>query len=468
MKRIISLCCVCLTLLTALAVPVKATEIANDANWIEVLDYATVNDSGENGFSFTGSTQISLGLPSSFPLGYIEIIFYSNRTISSVSCGQGPGQRPMTISKISQTYYRAYVNMGGSSRSWTTYFNFISADSNNVTRVTLLSCKFATLDVVPWDIPAQCEIVSAEFQDTINYSPSDDVNYRIFQSASNYDDLFLMCYITVDTWKNYDYIDFQLMFDCFSIDSISASIGSINLPLDVSDYSSSNLGNSTHLISMRLDLSGIQRTTTDYPMITIMGTLDFDTSNSIDFVNCSGYILTSSFEPDVTWLSRIYSLIDLELWGWINTQTTYLTQEIQDAVTSISMEFTNLKANIDLSFENLVRSLDDWHTSLDTHLETMTTRIVEAITGDTVHGENFQEELQYREDDLDDMADVMDSVEMPDIDSIDVDIDSFVDPADVEVLAAPLTVFLEADLFRTMIIMSILLATVSYTLYGKR
>lgn len=52
MKRIISLCCVCLTFLMSLAVPAKATEFNNDANWLEVLDYGTANNSGENGFFF--------------------------------------------------------------------------------------------------------------------------------------------------------------------------------------------------------------------------------------------------------------------------------------------------------------------------------------------------------------------------------------------------------------------------------
>jgi hypothetical protein len=62
----------------------------------------------------------------------------------------------------------------------------------------------------------------------------------------------------------------------------------------------------------------------------------------------------------------------------------------------------------------------------------------------------------------------MDSVTKPAIQDINVSLDQYVKPADVQVLATPLTVFLEADLFRTMIIMSILLATVSFTLYGKR
>lgn len=471
MKRIISLCCVCLTLLMTLAIPAKATEFTNDSNWIELLDYGTVNNSGENGFTINGSGTITLELPASLPIGYVEILFYSNRTISSVICGRAPWGSGMTITKVSNTYYRAYVSLPGTARSWTLPFSFTSAESGVDTRITLVSAKMSTVNLTPQNINGQCDIFAGDFVDTIYYNPSDDINYRIFDAPDDINELGFICYITVPDWKVFDCIDLQFLFSCFSINSITASIGSTNLPLTVSRYSSSNLGNNNHFISMRLDCAGIDRTTNDFPMITVMGNLNPGTTNSIDFANCSAFVIADTFEPDIFFLQRIYNFLSeswYEIYDWISEQTSILQQEFWDTVTSISMEFTNLKSNIDLNFSNLVSSIADWFSSLETQLETVTTRIVEAIRGESVHGENFQEQVQNREDDLDDMAAVMDSVTKPDIDDIDVSIDSFVDPADVAVLATPLTVFLEADLFRTMIIMSILLATVSYTLYGKR
>lgn len=58
MKRTFSLFLIMLVLMTCLIIPVAADENST-GNWIELLDYGTVNSTGTNVFSFTGSKVVS-------------------------------------------------------------------------------------------------------------------------------------------------------------------------------------------------------------------------------------------------------------------------------------------------------------------------------------------------------------------------------------------------------------------------
>lgn len=470
MKRIISLCCVCLTLLMSLAVPAKATDFDNTSNWIELLDYGTVNNSGENSISFTGSFDATFTQPSSSTFGYLEILFYSNQVPSSIDAVIGYSSTSMTISRIGTNYYRAYCMCPDNLRSRTVTFR-INSTSTSTTRITFFSVKMHLVRINPAAINAKCEIVSSNFQDIINYVPTDDINYRIFPSGETLDELWFICYITVPNWKMYDYIDFQFFFECFAITSVTAIMGSTNLPLSVSTFNDTSLGKNTYYVSMRLDCSGLERTSTDYPMITIMGQLEPSSMNSVDFANCSGFVLVDNYDPYLFFFSQI--------WTSLSSGFPMLQTEIRDLGTSISMEFTNLKSTINTFSSNVnswirtqTTAIESQFTSLKSSLNTwilnQTKTLESAIRGDPASGDDFQDQVDQKDQALEDMAAVMDSVTKPDVQDINVSVDQYIDPADVQVLATPLTVFLEADLFRTMIIMSILLATVSFTLYGKR
>lgn len=80
----------------------------------------------------------------------------------------------------------------------------------------------------------------------------------------------------------------------------------------------------------------------------------------------------------------------------------------------------------------------------------------------------FQQQVDEQSQQLQDMAGIMDSVEKPALDSFDVSVDSYVSQTDVTALAAPMAVFFEGEIFGSVIMMSILLATAGYVLYGKK
>ena len=141
----------------------------------------------------------------------------------------------------------------------------------------------------------------------------------------------------------------------------------------------------------------------------------------------------------------------------IGDLTTKLNTWIVDQTTALQTEFSNLRSELATHFSNV----GTWITDQTAALEA-------AIRGDTGPGDAFQDEVDEKDQQLDDMAAVMDSVNKPALDSINVDVSGYVSPSDVSALAAPLLVFITGDVFGPIIIMSILFATVSYVLYGKR
>lgn len=92
-----------------------------------------------------------------------------------------------------------------------------------------------------------------------------------------------------------------------------------------------------------------------------------------------------------------------------------------------------------------------------------------AIRGDTAPGESFQDNVAGKDQQFDQMADVMESVTQPGLDSIDVSADQLVDSQVLGVSMAGLTSIIQpGSIFYTMIVMSIMMATASFVLFGKR
>ena len=466
MKRIISLCCVVLAFMMSMAVPVKATEIPQ-SNWFNVLDYTTVDGTDNFIGVSSGVNTVSLPLPGRMGLYHIDILVGFNGSFSGVSISANGATSNLTVSKINSRLFRIYGDAPSIIASqFDLNFNVASG-----TYLNFLQINISSVAVDRFDINAKCEIVTAEYTNTINFVPTDEINHRIFSAVPEYNETWFILYIYADSWRNYDYIDVQLMLDVFDITSVSAVMGSANLPLDVSHIDGTSIEGNSFFLNMRLDLTELDRASSDYPMITIMGRLDAGVTNSVDFVNCSGFVLTNTVNPLMYYFTMVKS--------WISSQTSSLTSTLSNNFDALKIRLTDLFTSVQniiqnqtLVIENKFLSLQNNISSnfndLNASLNSYTSRIEHAIRGETRDGQAFQEDVSSKDKQLDQMASVMDSVQKPNVENINVSIDSYVSSSDVQLLATPLSAFLELDLFRTIIIMSILLATVSFTLYGKR
>lgn len=477
MKRIISLCCVCCILFMSLAVPVRADDISNDFLF-PVLDFSTANNSGKNFVYVADQSDVSFSLSRDMSVYYVEILFNSFYNINSIIATVGTGSSSLSIIKVSDSLYRAYGNLRGKSDS-RILFTF---DSDSGAWIEFYSVNVST--VAALDYTTTLNGVINYDNSSISYVKDPSVSTpanAVISYSGDFNSTDFVTELIPYEWKKYDFIDIQLMIDTQSIDSISCIMGQLNVPFSVSLVNNSNLATS-HFISIRVDLRGLDRTSSDYPMIVITGNLNFDDLSLFAILNVSGLVSYSDTNSVLFFLKERF--IDLN--SWISSQTSALQTEMQDIVISVSMEFTNLKSNLDSFKSDLMsniyafrdeiwafrHSIEAKFSSLESNfnswIENQTNTLEAAIRGDTDPGDDFQDQVDQKDQELEDMAAVMDSVTKPAIQDINVSLDQYVKPADVQVLATPLTVFLEADLFRTMIIMSIILATVSYTLYGKR
>lgn len=479
MKRFISLSCAVLFLVCCIAVPANAADINNNT-FFNVLDFASANSSGSNYVQVPSNGSFSYNWTQYSSVYYVELLVNIIGAVpSAVYFDTYDRDDLLTIDHISGDLYRIYGKCGYGSVYTSASIRFVSSGTSFVTVNGFNLLTVANNHILS---EAYCEIASPVFDGTIHYVPTDEINYRIIDAAANFQNNYFFAYIWSDDWKEYDYLDFQLMFDCLNITSINAVMGSINVPIETTIYDSTSVDGNRYFVSMRMDLSGLDRSTSDYPMITVMGRLNTSVINSINFVGCSGFVLTDSIDPYIYWYQKIFSSVSsgfTNLGTWISNQTTSLLNSLsslKDSISSFSDRVSQLFSDWFYTLHNWVieqttaigKYFGDYFTYLHIWMNESTAALESAIRGDTDPGNDFSDEVDQKDQAFDDMAQVMDSVTKPDVQDINVSVDQYVKPADVQILAAPLTVFFEADLFRNMIIMSILLATVSFTLYGKR
>lgn len=414
MKRITSLFCVALIFVFSLAAPARADD--NFSDFLDVLDYSYIK-SISNGsfddfyFTFSGSSStICFNNPFTGDYNYVDMVLswaYTSK-LTSVTFGDGVQQYGLTVTHIKDTLYRVYGQVT-TQRISDIYLTF-NCSGAGPSYCTIYSFRMANNTGLVSDIEAYCEIDAVnDYHAVIHYVPTDEINHRYIETDSSTTNNWFDCFIYTNDWKKYDYIDFWFLFGCTSITSISAHMATSVIPIEVSEIEIPSLGENTFCISIRMDLTGIDRSSNDIPVITINGNLDFDTVSVIAFQGCSGHILSGTRSP------LLYFFGQLESW---------------------------------------ILNLGD--------------RIVAAVGGNSSSANDFQNQLDQELDRLDQAQSVMDSVTKPAIDSIDVSVDQYVSQADIQVLSTPLSIFFKGEIFSKIIIMSILLATVSYTLFGKK
>lgn len=413
MKRIISLCCVALVCFFSLAAPARADDPGS--NFLDVLQYGSIKsitDGTFEGLYFqtdSASTKISFSNPSTGDYNYLDMVvsWAYTTSLQSVSFGREFQQYGLSISHINGTLYRVYGKV--TTQRIDDLFLTFNCSGGATSYCTIYSLRLGLVGYDFMDIEAYCAISATDYSQTIHYVPTDEINHRVIISAADFSDTAFNCFIHTDSWRDFDYVDFQFYFECANITSISAVFGASYIPLEYSLVEASNVEGDGFYVSMRLDLTGLDRSSSDYPMIVLMGRFEYHAANLISFMNCSGHITRNYTNP----LSFYFSQLKL----WIN-------------------------------------SLGD--------------RIVAAVEGDKSSANEFQNSLNQELDELDQAQAVMDSVTKPSIEQIDVSVDDFVTDTDIQVLATPLSIFFQGEIFSKIIIMSILLATVSYTLFGKK
>lgn len=502
MKRIISLCCIALILVTSLAVSVNADGFSN---FLEALDYGFPNNGTTGLVGVYSSTQdVRFTIPYNI-VYYVDIVAVITgqfpTSISFLPGGQLSSATDLNFEHIGNNLFRIYGNCNPNLFADFFTLRFDTTESYvNFMSVRFLVSPFGNYKV---GVEGVGSYPGGSFNISKDWGDQRPTTTTIVNDGTDFNNRDFYLYLQPKEWKKYDFIEYQLSLMVSDITSISCVMGNINIPIDVS-YTQFSNSDSSYYLTLSFDVSNLDRTSDDYPMVIIEGHVVFDGVSSVSLTNSKGYINLNSGSDLTLFLSNLKYFFSSQfnsLYSWIQEQSNLLSTEFYDLIISISMEFTNLKSSDSSLFSDLKNSMvagfGDLKNSMvasfgdlinktssqfswtrsetSTHFNNLnlwiidqTYAIVSAIRGDTSPGDSFQNKVDQKDQQMDEMAAVMDSVQKPDIDQINVSVDQYVSQADIHVLASPMAVFFEGELFSQVIIMSILLATVSYVLYGKR
>ena len=421
MKRIISIFLTCVLFFIPLVPSAFAAE--NEDGFVEVLDFSLPGDSDNTKvYQVPGYGMRSIfNLRQAWHIDYIDILFTvaPTSTINGVKVHSGASASAassLTLVHVSDNLYRAYGHVDFQTR--TLYF-WMESD---VPWVNWESCRVSTSSLVGYDERAFCDIQAYEYSSVINYVPTDLINYRYFTGSSEPDMNMLHLYIYCDNWRKYDYLDFVFSADISAINSINVTFGDSTVPLDLSFVDSGGSILNHFIVSARLDLRGLDRSSTEGLFLHVYGKVNSGEDNFISMDGCRGYAFGANLDANTLWMHRFWSF------------------------------FTN-----DLYFN--LRSI----------LESIDGRLVllyEALNPSTSSSNDFKDNSSEAVSDLDDVASAMDSVTRPDLGSMDMDFSS--DIGDASMLMGGLfTTVISVPWLSTIIIASCSVGLLSYVLFGK-
>lgn len=401
------------TLLFFAAVPARASE---DHATFNVLDYCTPNNSGNYIVSLSQSdTDISFDAPVDFMVYSIDILVYLYSSSGSYPTQvyfvtQGGYEYPLTITSIDQNLYRIQGNISG---IWFTNvkLRFIHTGSLSV---SFFSFRVSTFRKSVYPETGVAKLETYGYSPTINYNPSDEINGRTWESNI---DNFISIRATITDWKLYDRLEFQFFLLCSDITSVCVMAGNQVLDADVSTVLNSEWVTKEFYITVSVDLKDLNLRTTDIPTVFIEAEGVSEASNTFTVISMAGVVYIDEVNSLSYFLQRIYFKLD-------------------DLV------------------DPIVVKLDS---------------VIAAIKGDTDAADDFNSESAEKNEQLQDMVGVMDSVQRPDINQLDPITQLNNSGADIAGGIGPvLTVPMQNPIILQVLILSLTFALVAYVLYGKR
>ena len=409
MKRIVPLALACLILVFSLAAPAQAAEVSTYSG-LNLLDYGFPNGLSSPNVTIHSGDTIRFDFPYDSRCAYVDVLLVATGApiTGCVATIGSNRQFSLSIVSVGNNMVRIYGNLGLYYSNYITFtYTFgTSADAYlSYLKVDLHTSSYSK----SVDLKGFCQISTSNFNDIIQYNASDVINERYFMGASDVYDCYLNLYLynLRTDWKPYDYLDYQVWVDCGNITSISASIGSLNIPCEYSIVLSNVTNTGSFIINVRLDLTGIDRNIDDSPQVIIQGQAKVSALNTVMVLNMSGFVEVPT--P--------------------NTFTYYF------------------------------QTLKSW-------LEKQTYEITTAIRGDTSSGDAFKEESSSLVSGLGDISSSMDAVQRPSMDSINMDFTADIGSGTL-LVGSLFSELFSVSWLATVFMASIVIALISYILYGK-
>ena len=426
MKRLISFVLVFCVFLSLVSVPVYASDTENSESlgWFNFCDY--LMESASVSLIDDYSTSFAVSFEFSLSVNAMDIVIFDS---ANVLAGYDPSDvievygyclMDLTIYNLGDGFYRLYAESDSDLNASFDFEIAFSFPDSVTTDLTVVSWYAHSASFYSSSIECTCDIMSIDYGATIQYRPSDTINYREWQAGSNFTDVYLQLDLYSVNWAKYDYIDFIISVNCLSFTSIAAWRDGYQLPISYEIVENSSLGTSHYTVSIRLDLRGLDRSNVSLPNVHLEFQQNPNEWNFVGVISCVGGIYFDNLSPYQFFTTRLFSVLEGRIWGSLNT-------------------IGNRLVNI---YNSIVKP--------DSDINDM---------GNAV-------ETQGQE--LDSMLQEMNSVTRPPLDDVDGDFSEIVSTDDLVLASQGLGSLLNNDIILSIFTMSLLLCLASYVFFGKK
>lgn len=431
-------------LLFASIISLFSISVSADSDYINLFDYGLVNGGDKDWFYWTSSsTSCTFNFPNYQYLNYFDFVVQlpANVSLNSVTISSGTNKwsKPMTIIPAGDRCYRIF-----SSGEWvydnsikltfdcsrTCYITFSSATCVPGARYT-----YHNVDSVG-DLYTNSRIGSfgntnGQVNSIHHFVTDTDAFHTAHLTLSPSDPNFLA----------YDYWECYLWTTISSINSITCVSGDVQLPLEISYIYPSTSGTQEYTILIRVDLRGVNRTFDPLPIIYVYGsTRASGTDFAASILNSVGYNVPS-----------------ISSFQWIDSLVSKFSYHFDNLVNSISGFFSNLNIHLSNFFNTLFTRLSD-----------IRDLIYQIVTGKDNNSGQFNQDLDDKQQQIDDMNQVIDSVTKPSIDDINIDVSGYISSSDIDSYSSIFeSIFSNNIIFSTLMI-ALTFTLVSFVVFGKR
>lgn len=411
-------------------VPVTAKAAEDKAKtWIELLETATVNDSGNNTFKLTGRNAIlSIKTPQYMRCTKVDVLIShaSGQSPNSLKVRYNGGYYILT-KMVLDPYTTRFYGENIPDNLYADVVFEIAQTGTGTAYYQFLSCKVTSLNSNSFKASAYLEVNGKQYQAPYFVEQSQDFGGDYWQHYQ--------FPVIVTDWQKYDRIVISGSVGDMALNSIRATINGLGIPYEM-NYAVSNT-------------SGTEGTALTWNEIKYY-TYDESYQGRSD---------TDLFLHE-TYKGKILFSIVLDLAG--------LDREVKDPLYCFFVGLANPVYGYSIQIIDVIGEVDIADTSEASWWEKVKAFFNNLLGTDDEGGDEFASEMEEQGAQMDQAVDQMNQVARPSPDSINVSLSGFTDPNASQDISYLMGSVMNEQLVMTPLMILLTLALASYVIFGKR
>lgn len=411
-----------LAVLSTALVPVTA-QAAEESDWIELLEYSTVNGQPHNTFTINGTSgSFSMPLQMYTMVARVDILIWhqSAETITSAKCGS----QTLSVTRVDAYVSRVYGLVP------TGYYKqlpiTLTKSTSRAQTWEVLSFRYTSISTL--DMPADADIWVDGDQSNVIAAPGDYVT----DGGGTDFTLPIQVPVIVNDWRKFNSITIHGAISGVGLNSVRASLGTLGLPYEMT-YTNS------------------------IPTGTAQTYRESVTINHYDTTNSSYGTISGTYDSHEMYLGKTLFTITIDLSGVDrtnnNTLTVWFTGVTYDGY-SHAFSIQGVTGSIDIAN----KATTSWWNRFTLFMETL-------FNGATPEADEFEEEMENMGQDFDDAHDQMNSIAKPDVDNIVMDPSSFLDPAGTSQATSIFSAIFGNSLVMTLITIALICSLAAFIIF---